>query len=140
MLPSLSRRDYLIRFLQTTVGAWGVGVGLTNAQDMSVLGRVQDLSDARLRNFEEMVAPYVVRQTMKHEGVTLSLPMLADNGHLVPFFDVPLWVQAIVHLLDHPAERERLGRQARQTMVEKYDLHAVCLPQQLAWVHALLKP
>ena len=40
------------------------------------------------------------------------------NGHLVPFFDVPLWVQAIVHLLDHPAERERLGRQARQTMVE----------------------
>ena len=62
------------------------------------------------------------------------------NGHLVPFFDVPLWVQAIVHLLDHPAERERLGRHARQTMVEKYDLHAVCLPQQLAWVHALLKP
>ena len=62
------------------------------------------------------------------------------NGHLVPFFDVPLWVQAIVHLLDHPAERERLGRQARETMVENYDLHAVCLPQQLAWVHALLKP
>ena len=47
---------------------------------------------------------------------------------------------AIAHLLDHPAERERLGRQARQTMIEKYDLHAVCLPQQLAWVHALLKP
>ena len=47
MLPTLSRRDYLIRFLQTTVGAWGMGAGLAHAQDMSVLGRVQDLSDAR---------------------------------------------------------------------------------------------
>lgn len=84
MLPTLSRRDYLIRFLQTTVGAWGMGAGLAHAQDMSVLGRVQDLSDARLRTFDEMVAPYVVRQPMKHEGVTLSMPMLADNGHLVP--------------------------------------------------------
>jgi hypothetical protein len=28
MLPTLSRRDYLIRFLQTTVGAWGMGAGL----------------------------------------------------------------------------------------------------------------
>ena len=47
-------------------------------------------------------------------------------------------VQAIVHLLDHPAERERLGQQARQAMVDKYDLHTVCLPQQLAWVNGLV--
>ena len=84
MLPTLSRRDYLIRFLQTTVGAWGMGAGLAHAQDMSVLGRVQDLSDARLRTFDEMVAPYVFRHPMKREGFSLSLPMLADNGHLVP--------------------------------------------------------
>ena len=61
------------------------------------------------------------------------------NGHLVPFFDVPQWVQAIVHLLNHPAQRERLGQQARQAMVEKYDLHTVCLPQQLAWVNGLMQ-
>ena len=79
MLSPLSRRDYLIRFLQTTVGAWGMGAGLSHAQDMSVLGRVQDLSDARLRTIEEMVAPYVVRQSMKHEGVTLSLPRLSAS-------------------------------------------------------------
>jgi hypothetical protein len=95
MLPTLSRRDYLIRFLQTTVGAWGMGAGLAHAQDMSVLGRVQDLSDARLRTFDEMVAPYVVRQPMKHEGVTLSMPMLADNGHLVP-----LGLKVDPHLFD----------------------------------------
>jgi glycosyltransferase involved in cell wall biosynthesis len=61
------------------------------------------------------------------------------QGHLVPFFDVPRWMEAIVHLLNHPAERERLGQQARLAMVEKYDLHKVCLPQQLAWVNGLMQ-
>ena len=32
---------------------------------------------------------------------------------------------------------ERLGQQARQTIVQNYDLHSVCLPQQLAWVNGL---
>jgi hypothetical protein len=41
--------------------------------------------------------------------------------------------------LNHPAERERLGQQARLAMVEKYDLHKVCLPQQLAWVNGLMQ-
>jgi sulfur-oxidizing protein SoxY len=61
-----------------------MGSGMSHAQDMSVLGRVQDMTDARLRQFDEMIAPYVVRQPVKQGGITLSLPMLADNGHLVP--------------------------------------------------------
>jgi sulfur-oxidizing protein SoxY len=84
MLFSLSRRDWLSRIFKVSVGTWGLGAGLSRAQDMSVLGRVQDMSDARLRNFDEMIAPYVVRQPVKQGGITLSLPMLADNGHLVP--------------------------------------------------------
>ncbi len=84
MFFSLSRRDWLLRCIKTSAGAWGLSVGVSRAQDMSVLGRVQDMSDARLRNFDEMIAPYVVRQPVKQGGITLSLPMLADNGHLVP--------------------------------------------------------
>jgi len=84
MLFSLSRRDWLSRFLKASVGFWGMGSGMSHAQDMSVLGRVQDMTDARLRQFDEMIAPYVVRQPVKQGGITLSLPMLADNGHLVP--------------------------------------------------------
>jgi len=80
----LSRRDWLRRLSLSTAGLWSWTAGLSNAQDMSVLGRVQDLSDARLRTFEEMVSPYVVRQQLKNEGMSLSLPLLADNGHLVP--------------------------------------------------------
>jgi sulfur-oxidizing protein SoxY len=80
----LSRRDWLRRFSLSSAGLWAGLTGLSRAQDMSVLGRVQDLSDARLRTFDEMVTPYVVRQQLKNEGISLSLPLLADNGHLVP--------------------------------------------------------
>ncbi|MSQ66148.1 MAG: hypothetical protein EXR37_07455, partial [Limnohabitans sp.] len=80
----LSRRDWLRHISLTGAGLWGLSTGIAGAQDMSVLGRVQDLSDARLRTFEEMVSPFVVRQQLKHEGMSLTLPMLADNGHLVP--------------------------------------------------------
>jgi glycosyltransferase involved in cell wall biosynthesis len=59
------------------------------------------------------------------------------NGLRVPFFDVLQWVSTIADLLDNPAMRERLGQQARQTIVQNYDLHSVCLPQQLAWVNGL---
>ena len=80
----LSRRDWLRRFSLSTAGLWSGSSGLSMAQDMSVLGRVQDLSDARLRTFDEMVSPYVVRQQLKNEGMVLTMPLLADNGHLVP--------------------------------------------------------
>jgi len=80
----LSRRDWLRRFSLSTAGLWAGSTGLSKAQDMSVLGRVQDLSDARLRTFDEMVSAYVVRQQLKNEGMGLTMPLLADNGHLVP--------------------------------------------------------
>jgi glycosyltransferase involved in cell wall biosynthesis len=59
------------------------------------------------------------------------------HGQLVPFFDVNRWVETLVALLDNPEQRARMGQQARQWMVERYDLKAVCLPQQLAWVNGL---
>ena len=80
----LSRRDWLRRFSLSTAGLWAGSTGLSKAQDMSVLGRVQDLSDARLRTFDEIVSAYVVRQQLKNEGMGLTMPLLADNGHLVP--------------------------------------------------------
>ena len=59
------------------------------------------------------------------------------HGQLVPFFDVSRWVQTLVALLDNPEQRARLGQQARQLIVDQYDLKTVCLPQQLAWVNGL---
>ena len=59
------------------------------------------------------------------------------TGRLLPFFDPQAWAHGIDTLLNDPAERARLGAQARQRAVEQYDLQTVCLPRQLQWVHDL---
>lgn len=59
------------------------------------------------------------------------------NGLLVDFFDRAQLVAAIDHALDAPDRLQALREAARRTVVERYDLHAVCLPRQVALVEAL---
>ena len=79
-----SRRQSILKLLQTalasSVGASWLGTAQAQVDKLTITG----LAEARLRTFEEMVRPYVQTQTLKKEGVSLSLPMLADNGHMVP--------------------------------------------------------
>ena len=60
-----------------------------------------------------------------------------ETGRLVNFFDQGALVQEVCTLLDDPAERERLGANARAFAQRHYDLRTVCLPRQLAWIDAL---
>ena len=60
------------------------------------------------------------------------------TGRLVNFFDVPGLTHEVCALLDDPAARQRLGRNARTFALETYDLSTVCLPRQLAWVETLM--
>ena len=60
-----------------------------------------------------------------------------ETGRLVNFFDAKALAQAVCDLLDNPAERARLGANARQFAQASYDLQTVCLPKQLAWVEGL---
>jgi glycosyltransferase involved in cell wall biosynthesis len=55
------------------------------------------------------------------------------TGRLFDFFDAAALTKQVCDLLDQPAERRRLGENARHFAQTHYDLHAVCLPQQLAW-------
>lgn len=59
------------------------------------------------------------------------------TGRLVNFFDVQALVREVCELLDDPQTRRRLGAQARVHVQSHYELRAVCLPRQLAWVNAL---
>lgn len=61
------------------------------------------------------------------------------HGLLVDFFDTQGLVDRICTLLDSPAERARLGAEARERAVADYDLHTQCLPRQLKWVDQLIK-
>jgi glycosyltransferase involved in cell wall biosynthesis len=60
-----------------------------------------------------------------------------ETGRLVNFFDAKALAQEVCYLLDNPAERARLGANARQFAQINYDLETVCLPKQLAWVEGL---
>jgi glycosyltransferase involved in cell wall biosynthesis len=59
------------------------------------------------------------------------------TGKLVDFFDPAGLVRAVCELMDDPAERQRMGAQARVLARERFDLLRVCLPQQLAWAESL---
>ena len=62
-----------------------------------------------------------------------------DNGYLVDFFSPPAIAARVITVLaagrdGHMAQRQR----ARQTVVERFDLHSVCLPAQLALLEAAI--
>jgi glycosyltransferase involved in cell wall biosynthesis len=59
------------------------------------------------------------------------------NGLLVDFFDVEGWVKSITRALSKPAEFQPLRKAARQGILERYDLNAICLPRQIRLIEAL---
>lgn len=61
-----------------------------------------------------------------------------ETGRLVEFFDTGALAAEVSRLLAAPEERAQLGRQARVFAQARYDLKAVCLPAQLAWVQSLM--
>ncbi|MCP9928214.1 glycosyltransferase [Cyanobium sp. CH-040] len=60
-----------------------------------------------------------------------------ENGLLVDFFDGEALAATIAGVLADPGTHRPLGLAARRSVVERYDLHSVCLPRQLQLVDAL---
>ena len=61
-----------------------------------------------------------------------------QTGQLVDFFDSKQLSDEVVRLLANPAERARLGENARKFAQAEYDLRQVCLPKQIRWVEQLV--
>jgi glycosyltransferase involved in cell wall biosynthesis len=59
------------------------------------------------------------------------------TGRLVDFFDGDALAGQVCELLQDALVSRRLGGQARAFAQLNYDLHAACLPRQLAWVESL---
>jgi glycosyltransferase involved in cell wall biosynthesis len=68
-----------------------------------------------------------VREAIRH----------GETRQLVDFFDPAALAQQVIDLCKNPAERARLGAQARAFAVENYDLETRCLPGKMAWVQGL---
>lgn len=60
-----------------------------------------------------------------------------ETGWLTDFFDGDALVEKANALLEDGATRARLGKAAREFVLETYDLKSECLPKQLEWVNAL---
>jgi glycosyltransferase involved in cell wall biosynthesis len=53
------------------------------------------------------------------------------NGLLVDFFAIDEIIEAIHHVCDHFDQLAKLRLAARQTIIDHFDLHHICLPKQL---------
>jgi glycosyltransferase involved in cell wall biosynthesis len=53
-----------------------------------------------------------------------------DNGLLVDFFSSEELANAVAEALGDPVRMLQIRQRARQTIVDRYDLHGVCLPHQ----------
>lgn len=62
-----------------------------------------------------------------------------DNGLLIDFFSPERIAESVQAVLEHPDRMQRLRERARQTVLDRYDLKAICLPRQLEIIDALLQ-
>jgi len=67
-----------------------------------------------------------VREAIKHE----------ENGLLVDFFKPQELAASVISLLAKQHQREIFASNARKFAQEHYDLHEICLPQQMHWLEA----
>lgn len=61
-----------------------------------------------------------------------------ETGILVNFFDTDNIANQVIELLKKPEERERLGKTARQFIIDNYDLQTICLPKQINWLNSIM--
>jgi len=60
------------------------------------------------------------------------------NGILVDFFDTHSLSKTVNEVLNNPDDYKKLKTSARKTIVDKYDLKKICLPEQIKIVEGLL--
>lgn len=60
-----------------------------------------------------------------------------ENGLLVDFFSSEDLVNAICRVLEHPDRMMEIRKQARRTIVERFDLRTICLPRQIQLIEGL---
>ena len=94
--------------------------------------------------------PFVLSWSML-EAMSVGAPVIASrtapvleviehgrNGWLVDFFDPQALARQVVDVVTAAKDIEPVRQAARQTITDRFDLHTVCLPQQLEWTRHCL--
>jgi glycosyltransferase involved in cell wall biosynthesis len=61
------------------------------------------------------------------------------NGFLVDFFDYKALASQLVDVLKNRAKLQPVRRRARETILKRFDLRRVCLPQHLRLYNRMLR-
>jgi glycosyltransferase involved in cell wall biosynthesis len=61
-----------------------------------------------------------------------------QNGVLVPFFDVEGLADSVIRALSDRERCRRIRMAARQTVLDRFDLHRVCLPKIMAFLRGMV--
>lgn len=62
-----------------------------------------------------------------------------ETGLLCDFFDKVALCDKVCTLLADPKLRGKIGAAARAHILAHYDLHSICLPQQIQWIEDILR-
>ncbi len=62
-----------------------------------------------------------------------------ETGLLTDFFDTGELVRKVSMLLNDSSLRRTLAHSAREFILAHYDLHRICLPARLKWIHCLVE-
>ena len=60
-----------------------------------------------------------------------------ETGLLVDFFDTGKLIENIILLLDNKSRRDYLSKNARQFVIDNYDLNNISIPKQIEWVNSI---
>lgn len=93
--------------------------------------------------------PFVLSWSML-ESMAIGVPLIASattpvqeviehgrNGLLVDFFDTDGLARQIAEVLENPPAYQEMRRQARETVIQRYDLTSICLPKMVDFLHQL---
>jgi glycosyltransferase involved in cell wall biosynthesis len=59
-----------------------------------------------------------------------------SNGFLVPFFDVDAIADRVIEVLERPSKFLQMRRQARQYVVDNFDMERICIPKMIELMNA----
>ena len=63
----------------------------------------------------------------------------SENGYLVDFFDYSDISSTVNKILDNPNIHSEIRENARQTIINNYDLDTVCIPKQIDLIKSILE-
>ena len=111
--------------------------------------RVQTRVSVKSKAHIYLTYPFVLSWSLL-ESMAMQTPIIASstepvkeviedgvNGHLVDFFDPNALADKVIDVLQNPQAQQALRANARQTIVQTYDLRTQCLPAHVRLVESL---